>query len=285
MKKSKIIISALAALAVVSSSTVGAMAAQTTGVIRSGVSFAPKDFSLKVSIDKNKIVKSSGKQFKLNAKTNDDSYDVTYYSSDLKVASVTSGGIVRLRKKGKAKIVAECNGVKKVCAVEVKKPKKRTVDKESENKTAGKLELNEKTMTKIASGIGWQTQHAYPSSTIMCSAYSFAYAYYQVTGIMKPAGCFWTSGGCNWAGGTYHRYSSSSEMLSAIKAQIDSGKACVGYLSTGSSSTHYVTFYGYTGSGANLSDYKILDPWDGNLTTGAGYGYCSAGYHVVTVNT
>ncbi|MCH5304165.1 MAG: Ig-like domain-containing protein, partial [Ruminococcus sp.] len=177
MKKTKTIISAMSALAIVSSSVFGVMAAETTGIIRTDASFAPKNYSLKVSIDKDKVVKSSGEQFKLNAKASEENYDVKYYSSDIKVASVNSNGVVRLRKKGKAKIVAECNGVKKVCTVKVKMPK----DRKTESSATGKLKLGSSTMSKIASGIGWQTQYAYPSSTIMCSAYSFAYAYYQVT--------------------------------------------------------------------------------------------------------
>ena len=74
-----------------------------------------------------------------------------------------------------------------------------------------------------------------------------------------------------------------AESLS-IKKSIDKNQACVGLLSVGASSQHYVTFYDYTGNGTSLSDFKILDPWDGNLTTGYGYGY-SYGYHVVNVNT
>ena len=35
--------------------------------------------------------------------------------------------------------------------------------------------------------------------------------------------------------------------------------------------------------GTTLSDFKVLDPWDGSITTGANYGY-SYGYHVVTVD-
>lgn len=282
MKKRKAIVSVAAASAIALSSAFGAMALDATGIIRPNAELEPIQHSLKVTIDKDKVVNSSGKQFKLNAKTNEENYDVTYYSTDTRVAQVSNNGTVRLGKKGKATIVAECNGITKTCDVVVKKPKARAEASASES--PAKLDLTQSTMSKIESKIGHQTQHAYPDSSIMCSAYSFAYAYYQVTGQMKPAGYFWSSAGCTWRGGTYHRYGSSSEMLSAIKAQIDSGKACVGYLSTGSSPNHYVTFYGYTGSGTSLSDFKILDPWDGSFKTGASYGYCYIGYHVATVN-
>jgi hypothetical protein len=285
MKKTKMLVTVAATATVVSASVFGAMAfdanSKATGTIDTDADLTPQKISLEVSIDRDKVVKSSGKQFKLTAQTSDKDYDVTYYSSDVKVAQVSSNGMVRLRKKGKAKIIAECNGVQKSCDVVVKKPAAR---KMAAGEGIAKLSLNNSTMSKIASKIGHQTQHAYPQSTIMCSAYSFAYAYYQVTGQMKPAGYFWSGAGCTWRGGTYHRYGSPAQMLSAIKKQLDSGRACVGYLSTGSSPQHYVTFISYKGSGSSLSDYTILDPWDGVIRSASGYGYSCIGYHVATVN-
>jgi hypothetical protein len=281
MKKTKIIVSVAAALAITATSALSVAAFDTNDIFDMDADFSIQKPASKITMNKNKVVKASGKQFKLNADTGLEDENVNYYSSDTRVAQVSSNGTVRLRKKGTAKIIAECNGAKTFCDVTVKKPKARPAESSG---SIAQLSLNSKTMAKADAKIGHQTQHAYPDSTIMCSAYSFAYAYYQVTGKVKPAGYFWSSGGCTWIGGTYHRYSSSSQMLAAIKSQLDSGKACVGYLSTGSSPTHYVTFFGYTGSGANLSDYKILDPWDGKITTAAGYGYSSIGYHVATVN-
>jgi hypothetical protein len=243
--------------------------------------FNPEDFSLMINLDKTTANKKVGDKFKINADLNYDEYTPTFYSTNKKIATVSKDGKVTCKKSGDVKIVAECNGIKTSCKLTVKKKpvKKKKVVVEPE-----KTEITDSKMSEAASKIGWQTQYAYADSTIMCSAYSFAYAYYQVTGVMKPAGAFWTSAGCTWNGGTYRRLSSSAEMLSTIKSEIDNNKSCVGLLSTGSSSTHYVTFYGYTGDGTSLSDFKILDPWDGNLTTGAGYGYCSIGYHVATVN-
>ncbi len=284
MKKNKTIASVAAAAVVTSMSIFGAMALESNanGVINTDAQLKPAHRELKVSIDKDKVVKRSGRQFKLNAKTNDENYDVTYYSTDSKVASVSSNGTVRLQKKGKAKIIAECNGVTETCDIVVKKPKARAVASEG---SSAQFKLNVNNMRNIESKIGHQTQHAYPQSTIMCSAYSFAYAYYQVTGILKPAGYFWSPGGCTWIGGTYHRYGSSGEMLNSIKSQIDSGKSCVGLLSTSSSPNHYVTFIGYTGSGTSLGDYTVLDPWDGSVRSGGSYGYCYIGYHVATINS
>ena len=280
MKKKKTIICAAAALAVISAGCVGASAASlepTTGFLNISLEeVVPKPFSLEISLDKKNVVSKVGKKVKLNTETNAEGYDVTYSSTNKKVATVSENGVVKLKKSGKAKIIASCNGVEKVCKVTVKP--KAHIFKDERNT------IKDKTMSSIASQIGCQTNYAYASSSIMCSAYSYAYAYYQVTGQLRTPGSFWYGGGCTWAGGTYSRYGSREAMLSAIKSSLDKNKACVGLLSTGRSSTHYVTFYGYTGNGDTLSDFKILDPWNGNLTTGAGYGYSYTGYHVVTVN-
>ncbi|MCR5653493.1 MAG: hypothetical protein K6F88_06800 [Ruminococcus sp.] len=144
--------------------------------------------------------------------------------------------------------------------------------------------ITDEKMAKIASKVGHQSQYVYDDSKVMCSAYSFCYAYYQVTGNRITPGSVWCPGGCMWLGGTYTHFSSAPRMLKAIKKSVDKNQACVGLLSIGNSATHYVTFYDYEGEGKNLSDFKILDPWDGNLTTGLYYGY-SYGYHVVTIDT
>ena len=203
---------------------------------------------------------------KVEANTNN---KIIYSSSDSKVASVSSKGVVTFKSKGKAKVYAKVDGEKAVCNVSVKE-------------FVGN-NISDNTMSKIAAEIGCQTDYAYSESTIMCSAYSFAYAYYQVTGTAITPGSVWTGGGCNWAGGSYLHCSSAEDLLATIKSQIDRNRSCVGLLSMGSSYTHYVTFYGYTGSGTTLSDFKILDPWDGNLTTGAGYSYSGDGYDAVII--
>ncbi len=141
------------------------------------------------------------------------------------------------------------------------------------------------TMERLAENLGSQDNYYYDESTVMCSAYSYAYCYKQVTGIYRTAGSFWCPGGCTWEGGTYTHYGSSRTMLKAIKKSLDKNESCVGLLSiNGGSPQHYVTFYDYDDKGDSLDDFKILDPWDGELTTGENYGY-SYGYHVVTVDT
>lgn len=281
MKKKKAIITA-AALAVISLSCVSASAAvdfePTTSFLNVNLleDIAPKPVSLEISLNKKKVVSKVGKTVKLKSETNAQGYDVTYSSTNKGIATVNKNGVVKFKRSGQAKIIASCNGIEEVCKVTVKP--KNHVFKDERNT------IKDSTMGSIASQIGCQTNYAYASSSIMCSAYSYAYAYYQVTGQLRTPGSFWYGGGCTWAGGTYSRYGSREAMLSAIKSSLDNNKACVGLLSTGRSSTHYVTFYGYTGNGDTLSDFKILDPWNGNLTTGAGYGYSYSGYHVVTVN-
>ncbi len=280
MKKKKTILCAAAALSVISASCLGASAAspEPTKTVFLNVSLeeiVPKPFSLKITLNKKNVVGNVGKKIRLKSETNADGYDVTYSSTNNKVAVVSKNGVIKLKRRGKANIIASCNSVQKICKV-TSKPKKHII-KDVRNT------IKDETMSSIAAQIGCQTDYAYPNSSIMCSAYSYAYAYYQVTGQLRTPGSFWC-GGCTWEGGTYSRYGSSTAMLSAIKESLDENKACVGLLSVGRSSTHYVTFYGYTGNGDTLSDFKILDPWDGKLTTGAGYGYSYTGYHVATVN-
>ena len=71
-----------------------------------------------------KLTKSSatvkvGKTTKISAKATP-SGKITYKSSNTKIATVSSKGIVKGKKKGTAKITVTCNGVKKVFTVKVK---------------------------------------------------------------------------------------------------------------------------------------------------------------------
>lgn len=228
-----------------------------------------KNYQLELSLDKEKVQKKTGKKFKIEAETNYDGYQPKFYSTNKQVAVVGKNGVVKTKKPGTAKIIAECNGVKEVCKVKVvkDKPKKKII--------------SDSTMSAIAGKIGKQTDYAYADSTIMCSAYAFCYAYYQVAGVYKTPGSVWWAGGCTWTGGTYRYLPSADSMLQTIKNEIDNGKACVGLLSQ-NGNTHYVTFYGYSGEGNTLSDYKVIDPWDGAIKNASNFGYYS--YHVVTIN-
>lgn len=285
MQKTKPVISTIVVIAIIISSVVTAMALDggRTGLLLQNIDIAPKDMSLKISLSKNKVVSKVGKKFSLEADTTGSGYEVTYRSTNKNVATVSDEGEVELTGKGKVNIIAECNGVKSVCKVTVK-PKNVKVNEKEEYIKPEYQSLSDSSMLSISGQIGKQTDYAYPSSTIMCSAYAYAYAYYQVTGRKVAPGYFWSGGGCTWNGGTVSHYGSASSMLGAIKSSIDSGKACVGLIAYGNSSHHYVTFYGYNGSGSTLSDFKTIDPWDGCSKMGSSYRYCGAGYHVITVN-
>ena len=174
---------------------------------------------------------------------------------------------VKGTRRGNTRIYANVNGVRLKLKVDIEKNP-----------------IPDERMATIASKVGHQSQYVYNDSKVMCSAYAFCYAFYQVTGQRITPWSVWCPGGCMWLGGTYKHYSSSAGMLKAIKRSLDKNQACVGLLSIGNSATHYVTFYDYEGDGTGLGDFKILDPWDGNLTTGEYYGY-SYGYHVVTIDT
>ena len=282
MQKTKPILMTIVVFAIIISSAISAMALEggRTGILLKDIDIAPKDVSLKISLSKNKVKSTVGKKFKLDAETTGEGYEVTYRSTNKNVATVDEDGKVALKGKGKVNIIAECNGVKSVCNVTVNAKKVKVKEEPKTTRT----QLSDSTMSGIAGKIGKQTDYAYPSSTVMCSAYAYAYAYYQVTGIYRTPGSFWSSGGCTWNGGTVSRYGSSSAMLSAIKSSIDNGKSCVGLIAYGNSSHHYVTFYGYNGSGSTLSDFKTVDPWDGQIKSGSSYRYCGYGYHVITVN-
>ena len=286
MQKRKISLATLAALTVSMSTTFGVMALSAElpnekaeqAVVQSAAvedvkeTVADADPAIRriigLSFAKTKISGDEGEKLTLKVEANTNK-KIKFKSSNSKVAAVSSKGVVNLREKGSAKIFAEVEGEKAVCDVNVKE-------------FIGN-NISDSAMAEIAAEIGCQTDYAYGESTIMCSAYSFAYAYYQVTGTAITPGSVWTYGGCNWAGGNYLHCSSAEDMLASIKAQLDKNRACVGLLSTGSAYTHYVTFYGYTGSGTTLSDFKVLDPWDGNLATGADYSYSGDGYDIVTI--
>ena len=289
MQKRKLIIATLAALAVSVSTTFGVMALSvdlpsedlcekkavvaeaSTEPVQETVSDADPAIEriVGLSFGETKVSGDEGEKITLKVEANTNK-KIKFKSTNSKVAAVSSKGIVNLKSKGKAKIVAEVEGEKVVCNVKVKE-------------FIGN-KIQDSTMAKIASEIGCQTDYEYSESSIMCSAYSFAYAYYQVTGTAIAPGSVWACGGCNWNGGTYVNCSSAEEMLAMIKNELDRNRACVGLLSTDSAYTHYVTFYGYTGDGTTLSDFKILDPWDGTLATGSEYSYSGDGYDVAIID-
>lgn len=229
----------------------------------------PAEKAVKVKLNKDSVKKTTGKKFKLKAKVNQSGYKVKFYSTNKKVAVVNKKGIVTTKNTGTAKIVAKCKGQQDACKVKVVKPEVKGNS------------IKDSTMRSIAGKVGCQKDRAYSSSSIMCSAYSFAYAYRQVTGKYITPGSVWSSGGCTWTGGTYKYLSSASEMLGTIKKEIDNNKACVGLLSQ-NGGTHYVTFYSYKGDGTSLSDFTVIDPWDGVIKNASEFGYYS--YHVVTID-
>lgn len=279
MKNTKTIIAAVACVVTVLTTTISVMALGSDAeAAKSKTEAKPaqtehtnvkiEEEVVELTLSKTKVSGTEGKTFTLKHETNSDE-KVTYRSTDKKVATVNNKGTVELKGEGNAKIVAETEGAKAVCKVNV-------------DPIPGNM-ITDSEMASIASEIGCQVDYAYDESTVMCSAYSFAYAYYQVTGTAISPGSVWYDG-CTWDGGSYLHCGSEENMLATIKEEIDNNRACVGLLSMDSSATHYVTFYGYTGNGDTLSDFQILDPWEGNLTTGAGYGYSYDGCDVVVIN-
>ncbi|WP_287638913.1 Ig-like domain-containing protein, partial [Blautia sp.] len=76
-----------------------------------------KNPSLKLT--KTSATVKAGKTTKISAKATP-SGKITYKSSNTKIATVSSKGVVKGKKKGTAKITVTCNGVKKVFTVKVK---------------------------------------------------------------------------------------------------------------------------------------------------------------------
>lgn len=257
------------ALVVVASSFINVFAAASNSTANDKAAVlesTSEDVALKISLNKKNAEVKEGKSFKLKAKTNIEDAEVKFISTNKKVATVTKNGLVKTKNAGKVNIVAKCNGVKSVCKVKV-------------NEVGNNISTSK--MKEIKNKVGWQTQYKYYSSSIMCSAYSFAYAYNQVTGKNITAGSVWCGGGCTWDGGTKTNYSSAANMFKAIKSEIDNNKACVGLMSI-RGGTHYVTFYSYTGKGTKLSDFTVVDPWDGKVKNASEFTHWS--YQVVTIN-
>lgn len=217
------------------------------------------------------VTVKNGQTIKLGVKGKAASIDNVYTNTDYaKITSKKSAATLKVKglQRGTTTLKVKVNGYSIKLKVTVKKNP-----------------ITDETMAKIAQKIGSQVDYAYADSTVMCSAYAFCYAYYQVKGVKITPLSVWCPGGCTWYGGTPIYYSSGASMLKAIKASLDKNQACVGLLSIGNSAHHYVTFYDYTGKGTKLSDFKILDPWDGTLTTGECYGYSRGyGYQAITIN-
>lgn len=199
------------------------------------------------------------------AQTVDNEYTDTEYAE---IQSETNDDTVKIKaaRRGKTTLKVKVNGKSLKLKVNVQKNP-----------------IKDEKMEKIADKVGNQAQYNYSDSSVMCSAYAYAYTYWQVTGQRITPGSVWGPGGCTWAGGINKYFGTKARMLKEIKTSLDKNESCVGLLAVGNSSHHYVTFYDYDGKGTKLRDFKLLDPWGGNLTTGDGYRY-SYDYQVVTVD-
>lgn len=74
-----------------------------------------------ITTAKAKYTVKVGKKVSIRAKaTNKNGSKITYRSGNKKIATVSSKGVIRGRKKGSTKITIKCNGVKKTVRVKVK---------------------------------------------------------------------------------------------------------------------------------------------------------------------
>ena len=111
-------------VATVNSKGVVTAKAKGTAVITASCGEYKASCKVKVKTPSLKLTKSSatvkvGKTTKISAKATP-SKKITYKSSNTKIATVSSKGVVKGKKKGTAKITVTCNGVKKVFTVKVK---------------------------------------------------------------------------------------------------------------------------------------------------------------------
>ena len=143
--------------------------------------------------------------------------------------------------------------------------------------------ISNATMSQIANNIGTQSQKKYAKSTVMCTAYSISYCRAYLYDDYRQPTVFWGSGGANWSkgGGTKTTYRSNSQVLSAIKAQIDVGKPCIVRVNSGSGG-HCVVAFSYSGNGTSTGDFTIIDPWSAKIKTLNKYTIHSSNKYVVT---
>ena len=127
--------------------------------------------------------------------------------------------------------------------------------------------ITDDAMRRCVSAIGKQTDYRYNDSKWMCSSYCISYVrYYQYGDTTMPdSSRYWNlnKGGALWAnaGGDVHY----SDPLSVARQYINSGKPVIIHVNWAPYGTHYVVAYKYSGSGTSLSDFTVLDPWNGTL--------------------
>lgn len=117
----------------------------------------------------------------------------------------------------------------------------------------------------IVSQVGYQTQYKYTDSAAMCGAYCMAYAKSYMDNYTHSATEFWGSSGAIWSGAsTWWARASNWEVLSAAKNAVDNGKPAIVTVNS-SSWQHFLLVISYTGSGTNMQDFTVVDPWDGQI--------------------
>lgn len=144
--------------------------------------------------------------------------------------------------------------------------------------------LTNETMSTIARKIGTQNQYKYEKSRVMCTAFSIAYCRAYLFNDYREPTAYWKNGvGAvwSWGNGTKRKYQNNSQVLAAIKAQIDMGKPCIVRVNS-SSGGHCIVAFKYSGNGTSTSNFTIIDPWSAKIKTLNNYTIHSSNKYIVT---
>ncbi len=159
--------------------------------------------------------------------------------------------------------------------------KQNSVTTNQTNSTTG---LTNETMSTIARRIGTQNQYKYESSKVMCTAFSMAYCRAYLFNDYREPTVYWKNGAgavWSWGRGTKKSYKNNSQVLAAVKSQIDSGKPCI-VRTNSSNGGHCIVAFKYSGSGTSTADFTVIDPWSAKIKRLNNYSIHSTSKYVVT---
>ncbi len=127
---------------------------------------------------------------------------------------------------------------------------------------------------QIAASVGNQNQSAY-TKWGPCGAFCIAYARTFLDNFTHSYGEYYWDGYAQWwyGRGSSADLGSDYNVLMRAKSAIDGGKPAIIHVCNQWTDSHYVLAISYSGSGANISDYTILDPQDGQIKTLNSYNF------------
>lgn len=143
---------------------------------------------------------------------------------------------------------------------------------------------NQAKFTDVVNRVGCQTRKAYSNWDWMCGAYCVAYARSYLDNNTRYASEFWINNvGANWGagGGSSSKCGNDSQVLASAKNSLDKGRPCVVTVNS-SYGQHYVLAIYYSGSGSQISDFVVVDPWNGAIKSLGNYTINNWNKQIVT---